>query len=924
MPATIRIDFDVNASSISESLKKELEKVKGVTSASNSEIESSSIARIKKVADEATRSDKEIAQKAVAAYKQREDEKKAIAKGFSDHEKQLDREAAAAAKQTAREIASAEKELSREKAVTAKAQIANVKAIEKAELAAAKTAEKEREKVEKYLLSVRMNSIKAANAAETKAENARLAAIKKEEAEHKRAAGEHKARTRELIGVLAGAEGLNILIEKSKEATQYATAMQTAFGKGEGLKQAKEDAKKLGEQFGQTEMQAGATLAKIKAATASTGATQEEVIKLTQAATAMEAAGLPVSAKQLATEKGRQHILEVGGPLIANAMRAAQDPAKQAQLAIAQVQETLGEVAKVVLDALGPALKAVTPILGQLGELVGTIIKPLFAALTPIIALIGKTFADLTPIITELLNTAMEVLTPIITMVGDALKDLLPPIMAVVKSIMASLAPVFKALMPIIQEVAGIIKDIFMANAGTMTDMLQNVIVPLIRDLVAPILLSLMPVFKMLADMMQDIVVPAIKVLSGIMSFLMVNVVQPLIKWLSGGLVDAINVVVAVVTAAIKVVNAVVGAFKSLLGMGDDAAVAATKKTVAAVNKVEEDGQTQSIQQFDEHAAKKEKHVKEHHEKIKKIVKDQVAEDKAAEETRFKQEELKLLQEGQNEEDFKENQEALQIQHLQNLLDIAKKNGEGVLDAQLALINAQITQQKRAESERVALVKDANDKIQESNNKLKEQAEKDRVENLRKDKQAIEELNALRRAQIQVAENVYGAMSAIAAQSQTANHNATALEKVDALAKAGFAMAQMVANILANSAELGPFGVLLAPETIAAGVAMFAAAKTTFGLKEGGFTGYGNPNDPSGHYTHKNEFVLKSGSFAVDSSGNLVSVAGMGGGQGHTVAAIERLSDKMQNSLSQSTVINQRRMVLENKVAERSRSRASV
>lgn len=149
-------------------------------------------------------------------------------------------------------------------------------------------------------------------------------------------------------------------------------------------------------------------------------------------------------------------------------------------------------------------------------------------------------------------------------------------------------------------------------------------------------------------------------------------------------------------------------------------------------------------------------------------------------------------------------------------------------------------------------------------------------------------------------------------------------EKVSSLISAAAGMVKVIVGILSETSLMGPFGILAAPALIGSAMAMYASVKSAMGMKSGGFTGYGNPNEESGHYTHKNEFVLRSGSFAVDSNGNLVSVAGMGGGNAAIVGAIQHQTERLGEQFSQSTVLNQNRVVLENRKVERSRSRESV
>ncbi len=164
----------------------------------------------------------------------------------------------------------------------------------------------------------------------------------------------------EIAGIGAAVEGIKMLGEKAQEAIGYARQMETAYGSGAGLVQAKKDAEELGTQFGITGEHAGIAMAKIRAATAGTGATQAQVIQFTQAYIAAQESGLQISVRSLMTEKGRQNMLAQGGPLIAQAMASAKDPMTQAQLGMKNLELTAGDLAASALGSLAPAITLVS------------------------------------------------------------------------------------------------------------------------------------------------------------------------------------------------------------------------------------------------------------------------------------------------------------------------------------------------------------------------------------------------------------------------------------------------------------------------------------------------------------------------------------------------------------------------------------
>lgn len=513
--------------------------------------------------------------------------------------------AAAIEKQIAKE--SAEKEKAEKKAEALAMKQATVE--EKAAQKAAAAIEKEEEKKQAYLLKLRMKSIADANKAQEKAD--------------KDAAKSHSggggAGSRIVHGAESGLgfglaiEGLKVIKEKSEEAVQSQKQLQVGTGlSGKALEDAGKDAEKLGDKFAISGEVAKTTMGKVASYTNASG---EELKQQTAAVIAYgQAHGKSgeMVAKLMATEKGRAKIFGESQLNIAKAEMTAQEPAANMERIQHKLTETVGKVAMVALNSLQPALQAITPILDTIGTLVEGVVKPAMDALAPIMKLLADTFTQLAPIIVDLISTGLSILMPIISDMSEVFKALIPPLIGIVKTIIEALNPVLKQLMPIINQVAGIIKDVLVQNSGMLIDVLQNVLVPVIRDLVAPILLSLMPLLKAIADLMNNLVMPAVKILSGVMQFLMVNVVQPLIKHLGGGLTAAINAVVSVVTAAVKAVNAVVGVFKDLLGLGGDDAKAATKEGGEKVLEQEKQNELVAKAQKEKDFADREKKNQEH------------------------------------------------------------------------------------------------------------------------------------------------------------------------------------------------------------------------------------------------------------------------------------------------------------------------
>lgn len=264
---------------------------------------------------------------------------------------------------------------------------------------------------EKKRLSEELNNLKAENAAVKKeAEERKIEPAKKEKGE---GGGINIA---EVAGIGAAVKGLSTLVEKSTEVREANKAMLVSFGAG--TEQAKKEAEEIGATMGKTGSETGKLMAQIHAAT---GANGEQLKQYTQAYIAAQDAGIKISAKSLQSEAGLQKLMTEGAPLVANAMKAAQEPAQQAALAQKNVEETAGELADTLLTGLAPVLQDLTPLINTLGGLANDILTPAMAALSFILHPLIDTLTTLKPILPYLAIMAGVVAAAIWVMNGAIL-----------------------------------------------------------------------------------------------------------------------------------------------------------------------------------------------------------------------------------------------------------------------------------------------------------------------------------------------------------------------------------------------------------------------------------------------------------------------------------------------------------------------
>lgn len=123
-------------------------------------------------------------------------------------------------------------------------------------------------------------------------------------------------------------------------------------------------------------------------------------------------------------------------------------------------------------------------------------------------------------------------------------------------TLLNALNPVLDALMPIIDSLG---------------DLLQSLLKPAL-DALTPALLALTPLLKLAGDLAGQLLTPVLKILSGIIQFLVDHAIAPLVQWLSVKVPEAVEKTIGFIKNAVAAVGKVVSAIGSFLGLGDKAA----------------------------------------------------------------------------------------------------------------------------------------------------------------------------------------------------------------------------------------------------------------------------------------------------------------------------------------------------------------
>lgn len=338
-----------------------------------------------------------------AARKQQQ-EQRAIAA----QQKKEEREAAAAARSKGRTIAELNEKLQLEE--KSRKEIVSLQ----------KTLEEEISEVAKKLTLTLDGEEKKrlkATQAELKSE---LAAVK-QEAEERGIASKPKEMDRkrefsakgamELTGIAVAVEGLNSLVEKSKEVVAAEHQLQVGTGlSGEALKKAGEEAVALGDKLGVSGDEAKTTMGKVASYTHATG---EELNKQTAAVIAYAQAhgkSAEMVAKKLSTVSGQAEIFAEATENVGKAQEAANEPAIRAQLTQQKVEETMGELSSTLLQGIAPILTQIGPLFQDVGEIVGSVLAPALKLVSVVLTPLFEGLNVLKPILPEL-AIAIGVLT---------------------------------------------------------------------------------------------------------------------------------------------------------------------------------------------------------------------------------------------------------------------------------------------------------------------------------------------------------------------------------------------------------------------------------------------------------------------------------------------------------------------------------
>jgi len=180
------------------------------------------------------------------------------------------------------------------------------------------------------------------------------------------------------------------------------------------------------------------------------------------------------------------------------------DPYKRMQVALEQMQITVGNALMPILKALVPVVQSLTPVFVLVAKSITSllpVIMPLIKeAFPPLISLVQMLLKAIVPLAKDLMVALMPAFLSIIKAIEPLLKAILPPLVLILDKILVPVLKLLSAeissyLVPYIVQLAnglGVLADIVSKGVVFAFQALQNIVGPIWSNLIQPLLNDLL------------------------------------------------------------------------------------------------------------------------------------------------------------------------------------------------------------------------------------------------------------------------------------------------------------------------------------------------------------------------------------------------------------------------------------------------
>lgn len=205
----------------------------------------------------------------------------------------------------------------------------------------------------------------------------------------------------------------------------------------------------------------------------------------------------------------------------------------------------INDLATLILPVLSTIIQAIMPYIQQLIEAVLPVLHNILVQLQPVFQ---EIMDKILPVITSSLDILMPLISDIVTLLGDLVGPILGLLSPILESITSTIGPLLDIVRPIV-NIVRILLDLVISILSPIIELIEPIL-KIINDCLSPIF----ALFGLIGDMLEAVIVPLLRLLASVIQ----AVVVPILKFLVAG----IKLVVDAFGNISTVVNFVIGLFK--------------------------------------------------------------------------------------------------------------------------------------------------------------------------------------------------------------------------------------------------------------------------------------------------------------------------------------------------------------------------
>jgi len=219
---------------------------------------------------------------------------------------------------------------------------------------------------------------------------------------------------------------------------------------------------------------------------------------------------------------------------------------------VSALAPVLANLVTTLLPVLQGIFNAILPILQQILPIIMQIVQTLLPVLSQILAQIMPTIQQVTEAILPIVVKLLDIIAPLISDILTALSDLVGPVLGLLSPILESITSTIGPLLDIVRPIVNIVRVLLNLVVSILQPIIELIgpIMKIINDCLSPIF----SLFGLIGNVLEAVIVPLLKLLAGVIQ----TIVLPILKLLVAGVKLIVDAFGNVSTA----VNFVISLFK--------------------------------------------------------------------------------------------------------------------------------------------------------------------------------------------------------------------------------------------------------------------------------------------------------------------------------------------------------------------------